>query len=266
MKFAKVHGLGNDFILLDLRGSPGAAAPDAERAAGLCDRHRGVGADGVLTLLPGDRMVIHNADGSVPEMCGNGARCAALWMATDGCAHPATGRVVLQTEAGARPCMVEAVSPEHGLVEVEMGVPEVEPLRALPLGRRRVQATPVSLGNPHRVLFLDESAPDRLMSLAREFGPVLCRAEDANIEFAGRTGPQRYAVAVFERGAGLTQACGTGACAVAAAAFARGDADPGRELTIDLPGGALSIRLDPGSRQLRMRGPAQLVYVGELAI
>src|SRR5438105_4781597 len=85
MRFAKLHGLGNDFVLLDLRGVPGARPPSPERALALCDRHRGIGADGILTLLDGDRLVIHNADGSVPEMCGNGARCAALWIATDRC-------------------------------------------------------------------------------------------------------------------------------------------------------------------------------------
>jgi len=85
MRFAKVHGLGNDFVLLDLRGVAEARPPSPERALALCDRHRGIGADGILTLLDEDRLVIHNADGSVPEMCGNGARCAALWIATDRC-------------------------------------------------------------------------------------------------------------------------------------------------------------------------------------
>src|SRR5437868_11150610 len=82
MRFAKMHGLGNDFVLLDLRDQPDGAPPSTQRASELCDRHRGIGADGVLTLLAGDRFVIQNADGSVPEMCGNGARCAALWIAT----------------------------------------------------------------------------------------------------------------------------------------------------------------------------------------
>src|SRR5713226_9294892 len=134
MRFAKLHGLGNDFVLLDLRGRAGAAPPSPQRATELCDRHRGIGADGVLTLLDGDRFVIHNADGSAPEMCGNGARCAALWIATGGGARPARARVVLQTDAGPRPCAVEAESGSFGQVEVEMGEAEVGAPRELPGG------------------------------------------------------------------------------------------------------------------------------------
>jgi len=226
MRFAKLHGLGNDFVLLDLRGEAGAAPPSPQRATELCDRHRGIGADGVLTLLEGDRFVIHNADGSVPEMCGNGARCAALWIATDGGARPARARVVLQTDAGPRPCAVQAETASFGQVEVEMGVAEVGATRELAGG---FTAVPVSTGNPHRVVFTDGD----LRVLA-------------------------------ERGAGLTQACGTGACAIAAAAAARGDVDASTEVIVELPGGALSIRRDPLTGQLFMRGPAQLVFTGQL--
>src|SRR5690349_13605502 len=142
MRFAKLHGLGNDFVLLDLRA--GGEPLSAERALQLCDRHRGIGADGVLTLLPGARMLVQNADGSIPEMCGNGARCAALWIATDGCSHAATGTVDLMTDAGPRPCSVEAREPRRGLVEVDMGLAAVEPARPL----SRWEAVPVSTGNP----------------------------------------------------------------------------------------------------------------------
>jgi len=261
MRFAKVHGLGNDFVLLDLRGVPGGRPPAPERALALCDRHRGIGADGILTLLDEDRLVIHNADGSVPEMCGNGARCAALWIATDRCTRPGEGDVVLQTDAGPRPCRVRAASPESGLVEIEMGIAEVAPSRHLPGG---FTAVPVSTGNPHRVIFTD-GPRERLTELARTAGPGLCTAEDANIEFVARAGEGRYQVAVWERGAGFTQACGTGACAVAAAALQRGEIEPGRETRVELPGGALEIWRDPASGQMRMRGPAQLVYRGDVS-
>jgi len=262
MRFAKLHGLGNDFVLLDLRGSAGARPPAPERALALCDRHLGIGADGILTLLDENRLVIHNADGSVPEMCGNGARCAALWIATDRCTRPspAPAEVVLRTDAGPRPCIVQAVSAGSGLVEVEMGVAEVAGPRALPGG---FTAIPVSTGNPHRVIFTD-GPRERLRELAQTAGPGLCRAEDANVEFVARAGEARYLVAVWERGAGLTQACGTGACAVAAAALQRGEVEPRREITVELPGGALAIWRDERTAQMRMRGPAQLVYRGEL--
>jgi diaminopimelate epimerase len=253
MRFAKLHGLGNDFLLLDLRerGEPLPAA----RALQLCDRHLGVGGDGVLTLLPGNRMLVQNADGSIPEMCGNGARCASLWIATEGCTRPALARVDLLTDAGPRPCSVEAREPQRGFVEVDMGIARIEPDRRL----SRWQTVPVSMGNPHRVIFVDDGAP----ALAAEVGPELSRAENANIEFVQRAGPQRYAASVWERGAGLTQACGTGACAVAAAAVARGEAKRDQDIVIELPGGALSIRVDAQDR-VRMRGPAELVFLGEL--
>ena len=271
MRFAKMHGLGNDFVLLDLREQAAAAPLSAQRASELCERHTGIGADGVLTLLPGDRFLIQNADGSVPEMCGNGARCAALWIATSGCVRPGRSRVTLRTDAGPRPCTVEASTPMQGSVEVEMGVAEVGEERHI---AAELVAVPVSVGNPHRVVFSDGElsktsfqyyVTDRhLRVLAARHGPALSRAEDANIEFVSRTGPTRYAAVVWERGAGMTQACGTGACAVAAAAIARGDVDPTAEVIVELPGGALSIRRDAATGQLRMRGPAQLVFTGDL--
>jgi diaminopimelate epimerase len=257
MRFAKLHGLGNDFVLLDLR-SGGEPLP-AERAIALCDRHRGVGADGVLTLLADERMLIQNADGSIPEMCGNGARCAALWMVTLGCTRPATGAVTLLTDAGPKLCTVAAPEPRRGLVEVEMGVAEIQAPRGLPMGNQRVDAWPVSVGNPHRVLFVNGDP----LALAREFGPILCRAEDANIEFVTRNGPQAWRAAVYERGAGLTQACGTGACAVAVAAVARGESLRNLEILVELPGGVLGITVD-GENRVKMRGPAELAFVGEL--
>jgi diaminopimelate epimerase len=260
MKFAKLHGLGNDFVLLDLRADARARPPAPERSVDLCDRHRGIGADGVLTLLPGDRLLVHNPDGSRPEMCGNGARCAALWIATSGCTRPASAEVRLETDAGTRRCEVRADSASHGMVDIEMGVPQISPARDLSGGHR---AVPVSVGNPHRVIFTD--APrDRLRELAASEGARLSAEEGANVEFVARLGGGRYAAAVWERGAGLTQACGTGACAVAAAALARGEV--AAEIEVELPGGALFIRRDTASGQLRMRGPAQLVYFGDLAM
>src|SRR3981189_2319002 len=141
MRFDDIHGLGNDFLLLDLRG--GGEPLPAASALHLCDRHLGVGADGVLTLLPGGRMLVQNADGSIPEMCGNGARCAALWIATAGAARPGAGRVELMTDAGPRPCQVDSREARRGLVEVDMGVARIEPSRRA----ARPEGLPVSIGN-----------------------------------------------------------------------------------------------------------------------
>src|SRR5262249_39829085 len=135
----------------------------------------------------------------------------------------------------------------------------IEQPRGLPLGNARVDAWPVSMGNPHRVLFVNGDPA----ALAREFGPVLCRAESANIEFVTRLGTQGWSAAVYERGAGLTQACGTGACAVAAAAVARGESMRNQDILVELPGGQLTVQVDQ-ENQVRMTGPAQLVFIGEL--
>src|SRR5260370_25637196 len=112
MRFAKLHGLGNDFVLLDLR--QGGEALSAQAALALCDRHRGIGADGVLTLLPGDRMLVQNADGAVPEMCGNGAPCAALFIATDGGKNPAPTPAILTTDDPPNRSKAAAEEPRSG--------------------------------------------------------------------------------------------------------------------------------------------------------
>ena len=287
MKFAKLQGSGNDFVLRDLRSgsehADGARFDEAqitaegpELARELCDRHFGVGADGVLTLLDGDgdggeRMIVHNADGSRPEMCGNGARCAALWIATLGCVRPASEEVLLLTDAGPRPSEVEAKDPFFAQVEIGMGEPRVEAERAFQFSTSVRAGTAVSMGNPHRVFFLGD-APQTLSagrfdpalaSLRDREGPALCAAEDANIELVQSLGSQRFRAAVWERGAGATLACGTGACAVAAAAVARGLANAGEPIEVELPGGALRLRFE--KKQLWMRGPAELVFRGDTA-
>jgi diaminopimelate epimerase len=272
MRFAKLQGLGNDFVLVDLRGAGSAVAvPDGAFAKQVCDRHFGVGADGVLTLLDlapelrgadlAARMVVHNADGSRPEMCGNGARCAALWIASAGCSKAAADRVLLLTDAGARACDVHAEKPGFAMVEIGMGAPRIGALRELRYAGATHQATPVSMGNPHLVFFTDAPAGE-LAALCDREGPALCKAEDANIEFVRSLGQQRFAASVWERGAGATLACGTGACAVAAAAIERGLAKANEPIEVLLPGGSLFLRLVNG--EMKMRGPAELSFTGSL--
>jgi len=272
MRFAKLQGLGNDFVLVDLRGAAeGVAVPDGAFAKRVCDRHFGVGADGVLTLLDladdlrgsdlTARMVVHNADGSRPEMCGNGARCAALWIASAGCSKEANARVLLLTDAGPRGCDVTADRPGFANVEIGMGAPKLEEPRELVYAGTSHRATPVSMGNPHLVFFTDAPAGE-LSALCDREGPALCKAEDANIEFVRSLGQQRFAASVWERGAGATLACGTGACAVAAAAIERGLAKANEPIEVLLPGGSLFLRLVNG--EMKMRGPAELSFTGSL--
>jgi diaminopimelate epimerase len=275
--FFKYHGLGNDFVVLDRPA--GGAPPSAEAARALCDRHFGVGADGVLTLLPAEdadlRMHIRNADGSEAEMCGNGIRCAAKHAVDFG--RAAGPEVRIATAGGTKVCTVERGSDGRvAAVTVDMGTPVLErpaiPVagagrmvaEAVAAGERSFPVTAVSLGNPHAVIF--GAAEEATVAFAARFGPVLEARTDlfprkTNVEFAA-VGPEGIAVAVWERGCGITLACGTGACATAVAAVVNGLAEAGRELAVRLPGGVLGITVAPDLSRVWMRGPAVLVFRG----
>jgi diaminopimelate epimerase len=295
LPFVKVEGLGNDFLVVDLRpGKPAQALADVatrpEIVRALCDRNFGVGADGVLAILPGDagdaRMRVLNADGSEAEMCGNGLRCVAkLLYDTD----PALRRNPLRidTGAGLLECKLEVEDQRATTVTVEMGAPHLAP-RLVPVttdaarlvraplraGGRDFAFTAVSMGNPHAVIFVDGPAA-RLRELAATFGPLI--ETDArfprrtNVEFAVRRGPAsnpEIDVVVWERGCGITLACGTGACATAVAACLEGHAAADREIPVHLPGGTLFITVKSGAPSadgptyagVAMRGPANVVF------
>jgi len=266
--FVKAEGLGNDFLIVDGRG----AALDALAARlqpltrAICDRHRGVGADGLL--LVGDAtgpgadvtMRVINADGSRPQMCGNGLRCVALWLARS------EGRDTwcVDTDAGPRRCRV-IDSPDGADIDVDMGaVVHGEPVVLTPTGGAARSFARVSMGNPHAVAFVAEGEDPE--GLARGLGPLLERdpvfPEGTNVEFA-RIERDAVTLWVWERGCGITDACGTGACATAAAAVATGQLPAGQPLVVTLPGGPLWITVprDPGE-PVRMRGPARLVFTG----
>jgi diaminopimelate epimerase len=290
LPFFKVQGLGNDFVVVDLRpGRPGAGAtpsqeqPELVRA--ICDRHFGVGADGVLAILPtpdGDaRMRVLNADGSEAEMCGNGMRCVAkvLYESDPTLRKPAlkiaTGAGLLECAIGVADGVVESVSVEMGRprftrAEVPLAPGGVTPALRIPIetGGRTFQFTGVSMGNPHAVIFIDDPSAD-LMKLAETHGPALETAavfpHRANIEFARvRDGGREIDLVVWERGCGITLACGTGACATVAAAVLEERLPAGREVTVHLPGGALFITVAPDRSGVRMRGPATTVFSSEL--
>jgi diaminopimelate epimerase len=252
----KWQGLGNDFVLVE-GGDPGAAL-----AVQLCDRRHGLGGDGVLAIEEqgdGVRMIVRNADGSRPEMCGNGVRCVV------GCVAARRGLVrgelVVLSDAGPRVCGFERVG-EGGvefLVTVAMGTARNDgPLHAPFLdGRAFVR---VDMGNPHAVSFdpFEDATLDRL-------GPALERSTPGgiNVELCRVVAPTRIEVIVWERGCGRTQACGTGACAVAAAAVWAGRAPANAPIDVVLPGGPLAITVDRDSAAVTMRGPATLVFRGQ---
>lgn len=258
LRFAKYEGLGNDFVVVDAERDD---AIDAARAARVCDRRFGVGADGVILVLPARdpacaaRMRVINADGSVPEMCGNGLRCAVLHLALR--RGVTSLEVVFETDAGPRACAA-TVNGWTADVTVDMG--EVRDLGDLELdvdGRKRTLALG-DAGNPHAILW-DERDVDGL-------GPRIAThaafPRGTNVEFASiaRGGID---VIVWERGVGRTLACGTGACAVAVVARRRGLVAPTGGVEVRLPGGALVIDPAPEGRT-RMRGPARRVFEGTI--
>lgn len=250
MHFTKLHGLGNDFIVLDRRTDGAWTTP--ARARALCDRNRGVGADGVLELTTTDtervRLVIYNADGSRPEMCGNGVRCVGRYLYDRG--EPAPYQ--LDTDAGLR-----VIHPVEGgaLFRVEMGPAESHGHPTAEGHRGHL----LDLGNPHFVMF-GSWPPDAPGRLGPQLETSSTFAAGANISFAEPQADGRIKLTVWERGCGLTQACGTGACAVATAAWMDGIVPAGQPVHIDLPGGPLTISGHPAA--LTMTGPAVAVFSG----
>jgi len=289
VRFSKYHGLGNDFVVVDVRGGepPGPSVQDPAVARVICDRHFGVGGDGVLAVLPPQSagadatMRVINSDGSEAEMCGNGLRCFVKFLAERDPAFAGRAALTIDTGFGPLTCdirragdVVETVSIEMGRPrltrkEIPMTGPPDEGCVAAPLSiaGRQLQVTAVSTGNPHAVSFVDETGP-ALMALAREVGPAVETSDwfprKANVEFAHVHAPDRIELVVWERGCGITLACGTGACATVVAACLRGFASAGSDVAVTLPGGTLSIRVAPDLSGVRMTGPARHVFDSDL--
>jgi len=260
LRFTKYHGLGNDFVVVD--GPLMAAA----RAARLCDRHRGLGADGVLTILPPRTpgavatMHIFNSDGSVALMCGNGIRCVARHLADQ---YKIAGELVIDTDSGPRACTVHHdAAGQVEAVSVEMGPARLEGEQVFPVEFEMLRAVRVNMGNPHAVLFDD---PTR--ARAAVIGPAIERQVlgGVNVGFA-RPGPGGIDLVVWERGSGLTDACGTGACAAAVASTRSGAIPAGVPVEVRLPGGPLLVTVSPDFARVTMRGPAERVFQGETGL
>lgn len=287
--FTKMHGLGNDFVMLsgpDIAGldlHPDRNKETLEKlAAFLCDRHFGVGADGLILPVPASdasqfdtRFVYLNSDGTWAEMCGNGIRCFALFVRDLGLVN--RDAFTVETLAG-------PISPKINAdrtVTVDMGAPILEPARIpfsaegaqipslrLPLQvlDQTVPVTPVSMGNPHCLIFQDELAADLDPAI---YGPVLEKhpafPAKTNVEFIKTLSRNHLKVTVWERGCGFTLACGTGACATAVAAILLNKAE--HEVDVELPGGILRIQWDgqPESHVF-MSGPATYVFKGEIEV
>ena len=278
LQFSKYQGLGNDFLMLDGRDADSSTfcfGLTPGRIQRLCDRRFGVGGDGVILALPpregGElRMRIFNADGTEPEMCGNGIRCLARFLADSDGDHPGrewqietlAGRIVPGLEAG-------------GVIRVDMGPPFLEPgsvpttleigNSGIPQGELEVDgevflAGAAGMGNPHVVIPVVEVQAIDLerFGSALEVHPAF--PAKTNVHFVQALNPRHLVMRVWERGAGPTLACGTGACATLVVCHSLGIAD--RQARLDLPGGPLEIEWDAASGHVFMTGPAEAVFDG----
>lgn len=265
LSFEKYEGLGNDFIVCRTP-SPDTLSPD--QAIELCDRHFGLGADGVLLVSPASdararaRMTVLNADGSRPEMCGNGLRCVALYLARE--KRELDARFEVETDAGLRSCLVEidgSVEPlgRRAQVTTNMGRGVFEGALEAEHAGEPFFFTRVSMGNPHAVSF----RPPLSHAALDELGPLVSgRLEQGtNVEIATVESPTEILLDVWERGVGRTLACGTGAAATAVAAVRAGHSPADTPLTLHLPGGPLTITVGTDQGVL-LRGPARWVYAG----
>jgi diaminopimelate epimerase len=272
--FAKYQGLGNDFILIDNRHVTEPCLTP-EQAVQWCDRHFGVGADGVIFALPGQEtdytMRIFNADGSEPEMCGNGIRCLAQFLAElEG--HGAIAKTYrIQTLAG-------VISPQlepDGQVAVDMGCPRLLAAEIpttlgaadqkvidhpLTVANHTWAVTCVSMGNPHCITFVDDVAAIALADWGPQFEHHPAFPQRTNTEFMQVVRPDLLKMRVWERGAGMTLACGTGACAALVAGVLTGRCD--RRAAVELPGGVLQIEWLEADHRVIMTGPATKVFSG----
>ncbi len=253
--FVKATACGNDFLLIEGRHAPAGLA---EFTRLICDRHLGVGADGVEWLFPAEDADISarllNADGSEAELSGNGTRCVAAYLLAAG---RGDGRLIIRTGAGLKTCTVTGRSAFEFEFEMEMGKPVVGEERALKLTSGEVRGVPVSMGNPHFVLFADRFQPGWQAEAAEIEGHPQFE-NGTNVELVRVAGRARIEIRIFERGVGETLSSGTGSCASAAAAIATGKTDS--LLAVHAPGGTQSVRWED---QVYLRGPAQLLCRGE---
>lgn len=257
LAIVKAHGTGNDFVVVE--DLDDALVLDDAVVAGLCDRRRGVGADGLVRIAPGAHgsvfMDHRNADGSRPEMCGNGIRVLAKYCFDRGILAGSTATV--ETRSGERRVVAHRDASGHvSHVGVDMGVPAVGGLETLlDVGGTPVTASLVGMGNPHAVVFVDDvaTAPVEVLGPALETHPAF--PDGVNVEFAAAGPGAGIEMRVWERGVGETASCGTGACAVAVAAAETGRAP--RRVEVSLPGGVLHVDY---AETVEMTGPAVEVY------
>ncbi|MEL6578961.1 MAG: diaminopimelate epimerase [Cyanobacteria bacterium J06621_12] len=275
IEFSKYQGLGNDFILIDNRHVADPVVTP-EQAIAMCDRHFGIGGDGVIFALPGKgdndyTMRIYNSDGSEPEMCGNGIRCLAKFIADLEGNTEVNKSYKIGTLAG----LIVPQLTSNGEVTVDMGEPELLAAKipttmdggdgkvvaqALEVADRTWSVTTVSMGNPHCITFVEDSEAIALEKIGPLFEHHAVFPQRTNTEFVEIVKSDYVKMRVWERGAGITLACGTGACATVVAGVLNNKCD--RDCTVELPGGCLQINWSAADNRVYMTGPATKVFQG----
>lgn len=267
--FLKMHGLGNDFVVFDARSK--RLALDAASARALADRRFGVGCDQVIVIGEGRNgfdaaMRIYNADGGEVESCGNAARCVArLLMEEKDCAHvtiDTPGGILACDDAGGGAVTIDMGAPRSGWKDIPLSSAMDTNHVAFEIDGRTLDGSAVNVGNPHCVLFVDnaETAPVAALGPRIEVHPLF--PARINAEFVTVRDRAHLRMRVWERGAGITSACGTGACAAAFASYRRGLTDRKVEVTLD--GGTLVIELRERDNHVLMTGPATLSFRGDI--
>ena len=260
MKFTKMHGLGNDYLYV--------YGEVPENIAGLSiklsERHFGAGSDGMIYISPSDiadfKMRIFNADGSEAKMCGNGIRCVGKYVYDKG--YTDKKKLTIETLSGIKTLDLQIVGGKVKTVAVDMGKAEVSENMTLSIDGEDVTCTPVSVGNPHAVIFVSkiDDAPLTTLGPKMEHNPAF--PDGVNNEFVEVIDANTLRMRVWERGSGVTMACGTGACASTAAAIKNGFCSFDEDISVILDGGTLKIRLSP-DYTVTMTGPAEMIYEGE---
>lgn len=255
--FVKASACGNDFLVIDGEHAPSDIAAFTRR---ICDRHEGVGADGIEWLFPAKDADIHarllNADGSEAEISGNGTRCVAAYLLSENHRE----KVTILTGAGPKTCTLTGHRETQFEFEIAMGQPQVGDRLCIQLTSGKVGGIPVSMGNPHFVVFVDDFAPE-WQAQASEIGRAREFKNGVNVEFVAVRSLHEIEVRFFERGVGQTQSSGTGSCASALAAIAAERAKS--PVRVHSPGGTQAVRWD---QQVYLRGNAQLICRGEFFV
>lgn len=260
MQFTKMQGLGNDYLYVY------GEVPENIRdiSMSLSDRHFGAGADGMIFISPSAaadfKMRIFNADGSEAKMCGNGIRCVGKYVYDKG--YTDKTRLKIETLSGIKGLKLNILGKKVKTVTVDMGKAITEKEKTVIIGGEKINCIPVSVGNPHAVVFTDDVNGAPVKSLGQKFQNSKDFPEGVNVEFAEVQSYTQIRMRVYERGSGITMACGTGACAVAAAAVSKGLCGFDKPITVKLDGGTLEITVD-SDYKVTMTGPAETVYEGD---